>query len=1107
MTKKRRNLRILASIIAAGCVWATGMGNAWAAGSSIVPAQAGNYVAFGLTAAEKTALAGETLGTAKSVEIDGVSYTYNLMSVTYQNAKNETETTHYWVRDGYGITVNEGMFHEEASNNRHIDVYQTSDYNGNVPRDQNIVFTGNNATQVTDVSTAINKDNLYKLSYKQFTGLSNSNSTGVGEKSCFYIERDGKFVNVGGYNTETGAASDSNNATYVKENFYVFDENKDYNSVSGKYQFNGKDVEYDNVYSVTFKEVNSNDETVDVTKHGVFLTQPKGTGSDPYANCEVYTGPVYGRNNEILVTAFDQTANTWSTVWGAGVTDPNATIGNMKLAHFNEILSEIHDEDVKLAMADVEKAKVTASGTGGSVDLINKKGNTVPGFTMNSAGGTGGFDTSVTVSDSEQNSFRLNTGSVVKAGGIKTVDNDRYFNTLNINGLDYKVESVSKIDLTQDKDGNLVVNLTTNAGNTINSNAINIGDFIIDYGNGTPGEQGQSGQTGEQGQSGQSGTGNQTTIEQAINNNYTNITNNTTEINKINKNNVTNVTKQVTNDDRDIWKVTQTVNGIPTTVEITDEHINSHVMAIKGDNIESKITTNFGGNFEQSVRVGNATINYDGDTGTQNTSTIEQAINKNYTKIENVENNYVTNITDGDYSDRNNHTWNLTQNITVNGETTTQTVTIKDLNTTNKLLSTDWLPNADHSGLSDDIRVTLMDTDNNEVHSTIFDVAKASLVGKLTDITGNDDIHSGVRARVGGDQDVTLATLIGEAHTEAHKKTRVQSSDSNLIVSAISPLSDDENTAVIYALQTNPDATYNSVTIDDGPVINNKGINMNNTKITNLADGRIAPDSKDAINGSQLWETNRNMDKLGGRLDKVGAGAAALAALHPMDFDPDDKLQFSAGVGNYKGETAAAIGAFYRPTEKVMFSVAGTMGNGENMVNAGVTFALDRKNNVSNSRVAMAHEIKDLRDQVAALTALVSQIAGKGNPLLDTVMFPDVPENHWAYDYVENLQKRGIIEGYPDGNFAGDRSMTRYEYAAMLYRALEKGFPVDGRLLKEFEAELGRIRIDRIKGADDDANKVERVRVNDYEDRDDYGSKLAQVVADAAPAIEEEPAA
>lgn len=1008
MTKKRRNLRILASIIAAGCVWATGMGNAWAAGSSIVPAQAGNYVAFGLTADEKTDLGDGNLANTKEVKIGDVTYKYNLKPVTYQNAKNETETTHYWVRDGYGITVNEGMFHEEASNNRHIDVYQTSDYNGNVPREQNIVFTGNNATQVTDVATAINKDNLYKLSYKQFTGLSNSNSTGVGEKSCFYIERDGKFVNVGGYNTETLAASDSNNATYVKENFYVFDESEDsldYNSVSGKYRFKGKDVEYDNVYSVTFKEENSNGETVDVTKHGVFLTQPKGSGSDPYANCEVYTGPVYGRNNEILVTAFDQTANTWSTVWGAGVTDPNATIGNMKLAHFNEILSEIHEEDVKLAMADVEKAKVTASGTtGGSVGLVNKKGNAVPGFTMNSAGGIEGNDTYVTVSDGEQG-FRLNTGSVVRAGGIKTVDNDVYFNALNINDLDYKVESVSGIELTQDDNGNLVVNLTTNAGNTINSNAINIGDFIIDYGNGIPGEQGPPGQTGEQGQSGQSGTGNQTTIEQAINNNYT--------------------------------------------------------------------------------------------------------------KIENVENNYVTNISKRQDGTEviNNKTYNVeyyqvTQNVTdANGNTTVETVNIKDTTLVEKnLFGQDAQGNKVRAIDVIVPRILTPDAQGNydaqEVATLQGMVNENALVGYIDKTTGVPEIVMEFEDTSGNvvQGAVDFGTLFTESlQTEAGANIEVTKKERGLGNYAIALASD------LRAL--------NSVETDilnvagDTVVINARGIQINNKKISGVADGEISANSTDAINGSQLWETNRNMDKLGGRLDKVGAGAAALAALHPMDFDPDDKLQFSAGVGNYKGETAAAIGAFYRPTEKVMFSVAGTMGNGENMVNAGVTFALDRKNNVSNSRVAMAHEIQDLRDQVAALTALVSQIAGKGNPLLDTVMFPDVPENHWAYDYIDSLQKRGIIEGYPDGNFGGDRSCTRYEYAAMLYRALEKGFPVDGRLLKEFEAELGRIRIDRIKGADDDANKVERVRVNDYEDRDDYGSKLAQVVADAAPAIEEEPAA
>ena len=255
-------------------------------------------------------------------------------------------------------------------------------------------------------------------------------------------------------------------------------------------------------------------------------------------------------------------------------------------------------------------------------------------------------------------------------------------------------------------------------------------------------------------------------------------------------------------------------------------------------------------------------------------------------------------------------------------------------------------------------------------------------------------------------------------------------------------------------------------------------------------------------NQQDVQNLNAGLNKLGNRMNKVGAGSAALAALHPMDFDPDDKLQFSAGVGHYGGENAAALGAFYRPTEKVMFSVAGTMGNGEDMVNAGVTFALDKPNNVSNSRVAMAREIQDLRQQVAALTMLVMQMASRDNAALAGVaMFPDVPENHWAYDYIEGLQKQGIIEGYPDGNFGGDRSMTRYEFAAMLYRALEKGFPVDSRLLNEFNAELGRIRVDRIKGADNDANKVERVRVNNYEDRDDYGSKIVQVKAGAQKSV------
>ena len=301
--------------------------------------------------------------------------------------------------------------------------------------------------------------------------------------------------------------------------------------------------------------------------------------------------------------------------------------------------------------------------------------------------------------------------------------------------------------------------------------------------------------------------------------------------------------------------------------------------------------------------------------------------------------------------------------------------------------------------------------------------------------------------------------------------------------------------------------------IKDGPSVTKDGIYAGDKKITGVADGKVEKDSKDAINGGQLHQakadinnridgvenqvinnTNR-INKLGSRVNKVGAGAAALAALHPMDFDPDDKLTFSAGYGNYAGENAAAIGAYYRPDEKVMFSVAGTVGNGENMVNAGVSFALDRTNHVSNSRTALAREVIDLRGQLAVMGAKMAKME-KAFGMLDetkTKLFPDVPANHWAYEYIAKLAGNGYIEGYPDGNFGGDRLMTRYEFAAMLYRAIENGAALEEKIIKEFEPELGRIRVDRISGEDGDRNKIERVRVNDTKgERDHYGNKLAK---------------
>ena len=254
--------------------------------------------------------------------------------------------------------------------------------------------------------------------------------------------------------------------------------------------------------------------------------------------------------------------------------------------------------------------------------------------------------------------------------------------------------------------------------------------------------------------------------------------------------------------------------------------------------------------------------------------------------------------------------------------------------------------------------------------------------------------------------------------------------------------------------------------------------------------------------------TNK-VGELGTRVNRVGAGAAALAALHPLDFDPDDKWDVAAGYGNYKDAHAVSVGAFYRPNEDTMFSVGGSFGGGENMVNAGVSVKLGQGNHVSTSRVALAREVEDLKAIVKAQSAEIKAMRGamqSGASVMKDVNFPDVPKDHWAYSYVKSLADRGLLEGYPDGEFKGDRSMTRYEFAAIIYRALQNGAPIDGDMAKaigEFEPEINRIkdldrtRVDRISGKDNDRHKVERVRVNnesnketgDY--RDVYGSHIS----------------
>lgn len=297
------------------------------------------------------------------------------------------------------------------------------------------------------------------------------------------------------------------------------------------------------------------------------------------------------------------------------------------------------------------------------------------------------------------------------------------------------------------------------------------------------------------------------------------------------------------------------------------------------------------------------------------------------------------------------------------------------------------------------------------------------------------------------------------------------------------------------------------LTINNGPSVTKDGIDAGNKTITNVAPGRVEAGSTDAINGSQL---NDAAQRISNRYDaaiannqreisKVGARAAAMANLHYQDFNADDKWSFAAGYGHYKGQNAGALGVAYQPNENTMISVSSTIGK-DAMIGAGVSMKFGKSSKMNaNKQVAMAKEIQELRAIVAAqnakIDALVDHAMGRNEAITD-VVFPDVPENHWAYMMVQDLAYKGIVVGYPDNNFSGDRTLTRYEFAVALDRAISAGYmnPELGRAIKEFKPELDsiyanmRFRVDRESGKDGSVNKVERVRVNKDSVRDNYGT-------------------
>jgi len=308
--------------------------------------------------------------------------------------------------------------------------------------------------------------------------------------------------------------------------------------------------------------------------------------------------------------------------------------------------------------------------------------------------------------------------------------------------------------------------------------------------------------------------------------------------------------------------------------------------------------------------------------------------------------------------------------------------------------------------------------------------------------------------------------------------------------------------AVGYDVLTNAPSTETSSTwVSTASAVSVGDVNNNVTRqITSVAAGT---NDTDAVNVAQLkllrnnvggditniqnniTNINGNIARLDKRVNRGVAGSAALAALHPLDFDPDAKWDFAAGYGHYHNGNAAALGAFYRPNEDVQLSVGSTVGNGETVVNAGLSVKVGAHSNVSRSRVAIGKEVLELKKTVALqnaqiqkLTTLLNGVVGTNMKADRTTLFPDVPSNHWAYEAVSDLSRRGLVEGYPDGTFGGDRMLTRYEFAQIVYRAIQNGVQVDEQLVTEFSPEMALFRVDTVAKNHQGQPTIERVRVN-----------------------------
>ena len=380
--------------------------------------------------------------------------------------------------------------------------------------------------------------------------------------------------------------------------------------------------------------------------------------------------------------------------------------------------------------------------------------------------------------------------------------------------------------------------------------------------------------------------------------------------------------------------------------------------------------------------------------------------------------------------------------------------------------------------------------------NTVSDAKNTVIVGDNRKVTGANN------AVIIGSSDAVTTTAVNDAVAIGHN-TDV-STEGGVALGSGSKATIAAG-AVGYDISTNAASTDTSSTwkatasaVSVGDVANDVtrqitsvAAGTNDTDVVNVAQLKRVQDqiTNSTTNISQNTADIKNIkgdiSKLDKRVNKAVAGSAALAALHPLDFDPDAKWDFAAGYGHYHNGNAAALGAFYRPNEDVQLSVGSTLGNGETVVNAGLSVKVGAHSNVSRSRVAIGKEVLELKKTVALqnaqiqkLTTLLNGVAGTNMKADRTTLFPDVPSNHWAYEAVSDLSRRGLVEGYPDGTFGGDRLLTRYEFAQIVYRALQNGVQVNEQLVTEFSPEMALFRVDTVAKNHQGEPTIERVRVN-----------------------------